>query len=117
MKATLADRLVHIQQAIAHIHNLTNAWSDAEILDDPVRRAALERFVEIISEASRHIPDDTRGRYPDIPWIKIRNIGNILRHGYDAVTFEILLLIARTEIYDLERAIDLIIAEDENGAI
>ena len=86
-------------------------------MDDPVRRAALERFVEIISEASRHIPDDTRGRYPDIPWIKIRNIGNILRHGYDAVTFEILLLIARTEIYDLERAIDLIIAEDENGAI
>ena len=115
MRATLADRLVHIRQAITHIHDLTNIWSDAELLSDPVRRAALERFVEVVSEASRYIPDDVRGRYADIPWLKIRNIGNILRHGYDAVTFETLLLIARTEIYDLERAILLIIAEDEDG--
>jgi uncharacterized protein with HEPN domain len=115
MRATLADRLVHIRQAITHIHDLTDAWSDTEIVSDPIKRAALERFVEIISEASRYIPDETRGRHADIPWIKIRNIGNVLRHGYDAVTFETLLLIARAEIYDLERAIDLIIAEDENG--
>lgn len=46
------------------------------------RRMGVERCIEIISEASRHIPDDVRSAYPEVPWPKVRDIGNILRHGY-----------------------------------
>lgn len=48
-------------------------------------RRAVERCVEIISEASRHIPDDLQARHPDANWVEIRAIGNLLRHEYQRV--------------------------------
>lgn len=48
-------------------------------------RDAIERNIERISEASRRLPDDLKAGYPSIPWRDIAGIGNVLRHGYDAV--------------------------------
>lgn len=49
------------------------------------RRWLIERGVEIISEASRRLPDDLKMRYPEIPWSKVAGIGNVLRHDYEKV--------------------------------
>jgi uncharacterized protein with HEPN domain len=46
---------------------------------------AVERCIEIVSEATRHIPEDIKARYPHIPWPQIAGIGNVLRHDYDIV--------------------------------
>lgn len=46
---------------------------------------AITRALEIISEASRRLPDDFRARYPHLPWRNIMGVGNIYRHNYDAV--------------------------------
>jgi uncharacterized protein with HEPN domain len=43
---------------------------------------AVERGLEIISEASCHVPDDLKTLVPDIPWRQIAAIGNLLRHEY-----------------------------------
>ncbi len=43
---------------------------------------AVERGLEIISEASRHLPADLKAMTPDIPWRQIAAIGNLLRHEY-----------------------------------
>lgn len=45
----------------------------------------VERGIEIISEASRRLPQDLEERHPEIPWPKVAGIGNILRHEYEAV--------------------------------
>ena len=45
----------------------------------------VERSIEIISEASRHIPREMKERYPNIPWQQIAGIGNVLRHDYQVV--------------------------------
>lgn len=66
-----------------------------------VERAALERFFEIISEASRHIPEVWKARHPDIPWRGIADLGNALRHGYDAIDVERLVKIARHDMTHL----------------
>ncbi len=46
---------------------------------------ATVRAVEIISEASKRLPDDIRDRYPDLPWRAIRDTGNVYRQEYDHV--------------------------------
>jgi uncharacterized protein with HEPN domain len=46
---------------------------------------ATTRALEIISEASRRLPDDLRARHPDLPWRAIRDVGNFYRHAYDNV--------------------------------
>src|ERR1700730_11423704 len=46
-------------------------------------RRAVERCVEIISEASRHIPMQMKVDFPEHPWEEIASIGNLLRHHYE----------------------------------
>ena len=46
---------------------------------------AVTRALEIISEASRRLPDDMRERHSHLPWRSIRDVGNFYRHQYDNV--------------------------------
>lgn len=46
---------------------------------DRRKRWLVGRGIEIISEASRHLPDAIKSRHPGIPWPKVADIGNILR--------------------------------------
>jgi uncharacterized protein with HEPN domain len=43
------------------------------------------RALEIISEASRRLPDDLKARHPDIPWVEMAEAGNVYRHDYEDV--------------------------------
>jgi uncharacterized protein with HEPN domain len=54
----------------------------------------VERCIEIVSEATRHIPEDIRARYPHIPWRQVAAIGNVLRHNYDIIDDRIIWEIA-----------------------
>ncbi|MCA0252518.1 MAG: DUF86 domain-containing protein [Actinobacteria bacterium] len=113
MAVTFRDRIAHMKDAIAHIRSLRAKASDTRIRHDPVLRAALERFFEIISEASRHIPEDRRAAYPDIPWKRIAGIGNVLRHAYDGVDIDLLLNTAGPELDALERAVSQLLDAPE----
>ena len=44
---------------------------------NPVVRRAVERCIEVVSEASRHISDELKSTAPDIPWQRIAGIGNV----------------------------------------
>lgn len=46
---------------------------------------AVTRCLEIISEASRQLPDDLKARHSDIPWKEMAGAGNIYRHDYEDV--------------------------------
>jgi uncharacterized protein with HEPN domain len=46
---------------------------------------AATRALEIISEASRRLPDEVRARHPHLPWRAIMYAGNVYRHRYDDV--------------------------------
>ena len=46
---------------------------------------AVTRAIEIVSEASKKLPDEVRTRHPHRPWRDIRDVGNFYRHQYDNV--------------------------------
>lgn len=102
-----APRLSDIREAIHGIRE-TVAELDFEAYCDPWReRRAVERGLEINSEASRHLPTELTERHPDIPWRAIRAIGNLLRHEYGRVQDEIVWDVATNELEALESAIDV----------
>jgi uncharacterized protein with HEPN domain len=68
MAPTVGDRISHIKEAIANIRAMRQKSGDEQIKRDPILRAALERFFEIISEARRHIPEEARAAHAQIPW-------------------------------------------------
>jgi uncharacterized protein with HEPN domain len=46
---------------------------------------AVTRCLEIISEASRRLPDKMKTRYPAIAWKNMAGAGNVYRHDYEDV--------------------------------
>jgi len=68
-------------------------------------RLGIERALEIISEASRYIPDDLLILAPDIPWRQIRGVGNILRHEYHNSADEIVWSVVTENLGPLKVAI------------
>lgn len=84
----LEDILEAIGQAETAVAGLTlEQFSNAEHWQT---RYAVQRCIEIISEASRHIPQAQKDAYPHIPWREIAGIGNILRHEYRFVADEVI---------------------------
>jgi uncharacterized protein with HEPN domain len=69
---------------------------------DTRKRWIIERGVEIVSEASRRLPDDLKARHPEIPWPKVAGIGNVLRHNYEDVAAEVMWALVRDDLPALE---------------
>jgi uncharacterized protein with HEPN domain len=97
-------RLSDILEAIENISTLTTDVSLEEFEGDWQKRWMVERGIEIISEASRRLPDDLKQRHPEIPWQKVASIGNVLRHEYERVAPAILWKLAQDELQPLEDA-------------
>lgn len=62
----------------------------ATFKDDQKTLDAVIRNLEIIGEAARFIPEDVEEKYPDIPWLEMRGIRNILAHEYFGVSASII---------------------------
>jgi uncharacterized protein with HEPN domain len=74
--------LRHILEAIANIEADTVGLDFEKFRVDRRARQLVERNLEILSEASRRLPDDLKKQEPYIPWRAIAGIGNVLRHEY-----------------------------------
>jgi uncharacterized protein with HEPN domain len=96
-------------EAIGDIRLLLNGKNITNLGDrrDVVTRAAFERFLEIGSEASRHVSDDRKNEFgPLIDWRGVADIGNLLRHEYDRLSLEKLWEIYESDLDPLQRALD-----------
>ena len=80
---TARDRLLHIRGAIASIRTVLEGRTIDDVAHDLALKPAFERYLEIISEASRHVPEQMKERHgAAIPWQKIAGLGSVLRHAY-----------------------------------
>ena len=71
---------------------------------DKGKRWLVERGIEIISEASRHLDEELKARHPEIPWSKVAGIGNVLRHEYERVAYDVLWRVVHDDLPPLEKA-------------
>ncbi len=100
---SLIPRLTDIIDAIERV-NIALADASLEAFENDWRRQWLvQRGVEIISEASRHLPDDLKARNPEIPWQKVAGIGNVLRHNYESIAAPVLWKLVQADLPTLEK--------------
>lgn len=60
--------------------------------------AALERFIEILGEAVKRLPEDLREAHSEIPWKEIAGTRDHLSHGYDNLDYQVLWDAVETDI-------------------
>ncbi len=82
MPPTVQDRLLDVLESIANIEEILAGFDLDAFRADKTFRAATERYLEIICEAARNIPDHVKQEAPDIEWHKMTDFGNQLRHAY-----------------------------------
>ena len=105
------QRLQDILDAISAVERLTAGKTLTGYTADPDLVATVERYIERLSEASRHLPDELKAQHPAVPWADIAGIGNILRHGYPDVDQEILWNVATRDLPPLRRAVEAMIRD------
>lgn len=88
--------------------------SFADFQRDHILRLGMERAIEIISEASRHIPDNFKAMRPEVPWQRVKGIGNVLRHEYHGLSDNIIWKALTEELPRLKVAVKAI--KDETDA-
>lgn len=97
--------LEEIAGAIEAIREATGGRNFEDFRKARVERLAVERAIEIISEAARRLPLDLLVRHPEIEWHKVKAIGNVLRHEYHRVSDKVIWDVVQYELDELERAI------------
>jgi uncharacterized protein with HEPN domain len=103
MTNSFVSRLADIIEAIELIRNEMTDVTLRTFKDDRRKQWLAERGIEIISEASRHLPDELKARHTDIPWSKVAGIGNVLRHDYEHVAPDVLWFVVRNNLPHLEK--------------
>lgn len=92
---------------------MLSGLSLAEFRDDRVHRMAVERSFEIMSEASRYIPNCMKEKEKDIAWQKLADLGNRLRHAYHRVDPNILWEIVENDLEPLKRFVERVVQNEK----
>jgi len=67
------------------IEQFTSGMDFEAFRSNPMAVAAVERKLQVISEAATRLGMEAERLCPDQPWRDIRGIGNQLRHAYERV--------------------------------
>ena len=59
-----------------------------QLMKDRMLRNAVERNLEIIGEAAKHVSPAFRDSVPDIPWRAIIVLRNVISHEYGEIKYE-----------------------------
>jgi uncharacterized protein with HEPN domain len=103
-------RLIDIREEIAGIRGLTKDATAGSFGTNWAMKRAVQHALLIISEATRHIPNDLKNTHSEVPWKKIHDLGNILRHQYRDIDPDIVWSIITEQLTDLDEAAEALLA-------
>ena len=79
-----------ILQAARRAIEFTQDKTFADYQASPLLQYAVERALEIVGEAANRVTVEFQGTHPEIPWRKVADMGNWLRHAYEKTEDRIL---------------------------
>jgi uncharacterized protein with HEPN domain len=112
MPPTLADRVRHILEAIEEIERALAGKSLQEFSADRFLRAGIERLLEIVCEALRHLPDDVKGKETAVAWPKMIDFGNRPRHAYRRIDSEIVWNVIQNDLPPLKTFVERVLRRE-----
>jgi uncharacterized protein with HEPN domain len=75
-----------ILETIDRVESKVAGKSFDEFRSDWEFKFVMQRAIEVISEATRRLPDELKASKPEIHWRSIAATGDVLRHEYHAIS-------------------------------
>jgi len=88
MKRDYKLRIQDILDSIDLIESYIKGKSEDDFYEDFELQDAVMRRLEIIGEATKHIPITVREKYPEIPWKKMAGLRDVAIHDYSDIVTE-----------------------------
>jgi uncharacterized protein with HEPN domain len=104
-----------IQQMMAYIQEFVVELTNEQFVDDTKTYFAVIRALEVIGEATKNIPEETRQQYPDLPWKRMAGMRDRLIHSYFGVDANIVWETATKLIPELLPLVNDVIVEEERN--
>lgn len=100
------DNSLHdIADAIGMIESFTAGMDFDAFREDPKTVSAVERKLQIISEAAIRLGEGAERRCPGPPWRDIRGIGNWLRHQYERIELPVIWKTVKDDLPPLKASV------------
>jgi len=97
----IEDYLNDIREAIAEVGEFTFGMDYESFAADKKTVNAVIRSLEVLGEATKHIPASFRRKYPDIPWTKMAGMRDVLIHDYMGVDLRTVWNVVRERLPEL----------------
>ena len=98
-----------MREAARYVMDFVEGVSYVPFCSDKKVRYAVERCIEVIGEAARHVSQSFQESHPEIPWKRIIGLRNILAHEYGEILVERIWRVALENVPELYRALDPLI--------
>ena len=102
-------RIEDIIEAADAIAGYVQGLSYEEFAGDRKTVDAVVRNLEVIGEAARHVPEEVRARFPELPWSDMADTRNVLIHEYFGVDLAILWKTASVDLPAILPALERVI--------
>lgn len=111
MKRDISLYVKDILESIIAIEKFVEEMDFEEFKDDDKTSSAVIRKFEIIGEATKHIPEKIREKYPDIPWKEMAGFRDKLIHFYFGIKYELIWNTIKIELPILKSKIEKVLKE------
>lgn len=105
MSRSAGDRIADILRAIERCQRYVKALNDEDTDYVDMAEDAIERNLQTIGEATKHLPSEITAAHPEIAWPQIRGFRNILVHQYFGIDTEIVREVVENYLPPLAQAL------------
>jgi len=91
----------------------TKRIDEADWTGDEDLQIIVVHLIQIIGEAARHVSEETKSKYLDIPWVELLGMRNRIVHNYVNIRLKIIWDVARFEIPKLVNVLEKIVPPED----
>lgn len=99
-----------MQTSAEKIVKYTRGMSFEAFTEDNKTFDAVVLNLEIIGEATKHIPDSVRTKYPEVDWRRIAGLRDVIAHGYFSLNEHVLWDLIENRVPELLSQVQRILA-------